>query len=1049
MEFLQKVLNLFKSKKFLKIFTVSLSCLLIGIYALATLLSSYIPWKKYYDNAIAQKEHEKYLNSLPFEFLGISMELADGVNFYTDGRAEPTTKDFEVTAHFTEKGKNTDTILGNNEFTITAPEDFASNGGTVIASYEYQPEDTKNDDGETVTPDPITKTASLDISLTEVALAKLELTQNPYRVHYSDAMAFDAEGIKLNATYNNGDVISLDASDITVKTTGNLTSGTNAVKVGYELGGVSLECDVPVTVQSASSYNEGRVIKIETEGEIAVDNGADTSSAEPVVRATYDTGNKLILSNDKYTVKGNVKNASYEKNCILTITYNNDESVFCKAAASVVSEFESEDGTAITVNGGTKRNVTDESGKQVSVKEGFSAGNTIGFKISASAINKGQLALRLANTSSSPIKLASVMTLTVNDKNIPIDATLMLAPSSNTNNYSFETLTIATPLLKAIDNEVLLTFSASAKVAFDLAQYSTKYEGVFYSSMDEYVTQCLSEGITPQLTVSMSSDWQEAFVSGKPYLHGMCSDGENYYVAHTSYSDDTRSVKITKHDVATGKIIATSSETERKSSEAYASCAYIAGKVVTFFADGTCVCINPDLQGEWTVFDGFNFTDTREEGAIDFTNKPIKDVFYNNTLKKYSVLIGNQVFIFNDDMELETTISPKLDAKVRMSGSTDYIYVSTSHDGAYQPNIQIYDWSGTKAGTAVIPNTQEVMNEGVITAGSSIDLSHVNSQGIVTMNDSWYISFACWQQSAAGVGDRGCVIKVDYPSIPEKLAMQFSVGEYYEIANDQGVTLSATPSELQTIDSKDGYWSMDAVSDGKYVYYASNTGGNSATIIYKYNPLTDEVVAKSAQLSHGASGDNSKTFIKDGKICYIAAGKVYGCQLSTFDKGCEFKETNAFSEINNIVNANGEKVSPFAVGWNDAAGRYAVVGSNKLYIIKEDGTKIAGDIAVQDARSVSCDDKYIYIVRSYNMWDNNPIEIFTWDGTNVGTLNVSGYNSLKYPTNTSETLKEQGDWYNIQGVYTYKGNLYCVVAGAHIGVNIVDVNIDLSGISGI
>lgn len=59
MEFLNKAIEVLKSKKFLRIFTVALSLVLIGVFALVTILSSYIPWKEYYDKAVAEKKIPK------------------------------------------------------------------------------------------------------------------------------------------------------------------------------------------------------------------------------------------------------------------------------------------------------------------------------------------------------------------------------------------------------------------------------------------------------------------------------------------------------------------------------------------------------------------------------------------------------------------------------------------------------------------------------------------------------------------------------------------------------------------------------------------------------------------------------------------------------------------------------------------------------------------------------------------------------------------------------------------------------------------------------
>ena len=97
------------------------------------------------------------------------------------------------------------------------------------------------------------------------------------------------------------------------------------------------------------------------------------------------------------------------------------------------------------------------------------------------------------------------------------------------------------------------------------------------------------------------------------------------------------------------------------SNETYASCAYIDGKIVAFYSDGTFVAINSDLKGNWESFDGFNFKDESEENATDFKGKPVKDVFYNSALQKYSVFIDNQVYIFNKEMVLEAKFTPARD----------------------------------------------------------------------------------------------------------------------------------------------------------------------------------------------------------------------------------------------------------------------------------------------------------------------------------------------------------------------------------------------------
>ncbi len=162
------MLNTKHSKGF---FIRLISGITLAIVAIVTTLSVMLPshaeWKKYYDNVMAEKKQKEYLNSLPLKFLGISAELNQGVKYYDNESAYPEKVDFTVKANFTEKGKDFTKKLSSKEYTMIVPEDFAKNGGTIVFSYSYQPEDTKNDKGETVTPDPVEKTTDLKITLIE------------------------------------------------------------------------------------------------------------------------------------------------------------------------------------------------------------------------------------------------------------------------------------------------------------------------------------------------------------------------------------------------------------------------------------------------------------------------------------------------------------------------------------------------------------------------------------------------------------------------------------------------------------------------------------------------------------------------------------------------------------------------------------------------------------------------------------------------------------------------------------------------------------------
>ena len=145
---------------------VGIACAVIAVVvALSLMLGSYGSWKGYYNTLIEEREHQKYLDSLPLEFTGISAALADGVVFYDNGTADPEAYDFTVSANFTEKGREFSRKLSLGDYSIEVPDDFADHGGAVTVSYTWQPEKAEDAAEDDPLPDPITKTTQVNISL--------------------------------------------------------------------------------------------------------------------------------------------------------------------------------------------------------------------------------------------------------------------------------------------------------------------------------------------------------------------------------------------------------------------------------------------------------------------------------------------------------------------------------------------------------------------------------------------------------------------------------------------------------------------------------------------------------------------------------------------------------------------------------------------------------------------------------------------------------------------------------------------------------------------
>ena len=162
----------FKNKRFLTVFVIVTALVICAIVALSVMVPAWATYKDYYDTAIAEREHKKYLNSLPLELLGITANLGAGVEFYDNGKAAPTTDDFEVMAHFTEKGQERDEMLMPSDFELIVPADFAQKGGTVTVKYTWT-SPTAEEGAE-----PKVLTADVPVSLTHVALKKLTVTSN-------------------------------------------------------------------------------------------------------------------------------------------------------------------------------------------------------------------------------------------------------------------------------------------------------------------------------------------------------------------------------------------------------------------------------------------------------------------------------------------------------------------------------------------------------------------------------------------------------------------------------------------------------------------------------------------------------------------------------------------------------------------------------------------------------------------------------------------------------------------------------------------------------
>lgn len=1033
----------FKNKRFLTVFVIVTALVICAIVALSVMVPAWATYKDYYDTAIAEREHKKYLNSLPLELLGITANLGAGVEFYDNGKAAPTTDDFEVMAHFTEKGQERDEMLMPSDFELIVPADFAQKGGTVTIKYSWT-SPTAEEGAE-----PTVLTADVPVSLTHVALKKLTVTSKPYRIYYSDEMSFEKEGMEAKAEYNDGSYVMLTERDLGVKTTGTLEAGMTAATVSYYDGESEVTADVPVTVVGASEYDDGDIVSIDTDGEVYLSEGDILANVKPSVRATYVSGNRLLLGDSNaYTVEGNTATASFMKNCVITIRLKGDPSVSKRVAATVRNGKDAEKATA---TGGENKTVTgwayDEDGMlaqdeaETTAVEGASE---LSFVLKSDSIAKTNFSMRIANRTEEggqivPVNLASVAKLTVNGRYVPIDRNYVLAAQSaaDVDKYMFTDVYLPDLTLNPGANDIKLTFTSSAKLAIDRLDLTTKYEGKFYESMSDYISECASAGSEFALDIEKVVDWSNE-ISGA-YVHSICSDGEYIYTGGTNYSQENRAFIVSKVDPETGEVIATSNSSNAPMVREFcAGLMYYNGNIIAFKNGGGFMAA-PAGEG---FTDGVTFTAYEGFAFEELEGQTIEDVSWSNVAQRFAVRIGSNVYLYDANFKQTDSFTLSSDSAgeiKRMTGSDDYIFFNFTRDGTYTPVIHVYEWDGTYVGRVVIPNTVALMGSDII-----LKPEKTNTQAIAYHNGDFYFSALKFSSENVG-GDASCIMRASLPEVSIDRDLNLNFGEFLASCADehyepQFEVVPATGSVGEVGGVTNGY-NMGGISDGEYIYLALNTGGNVSTSIYKIDPSTYEVVAntvavdtniprdESGEVVSPNYGDNSQLMIKDGVLyIFVFGNKLYSIPLSEIENGAKPVEATSLP-FGVVTSGVGRTDVLKGAYWSDPVGKFAVIDKrNTLFILNEDGTRSADPIKLNSysgmkVTSVTGDDKYIYVAFSKNNQTDVPFDIYTWDGKFVGSGAPEGIH-LRQNVGKDEQGNPVHQQYNIQAIFFHEGEMY-------------------------
>lgn len=1016
----------------------------VAIVSTATTImaTSYSDYINYYNRVLEEKEHQKYLNSLPLELLGIDASLKSGVNYYDNGRANPKTDDFHVVAHFTEKGKEFDSILQAKDYAIEVPEDFKDNGGTVKVSYTYTYEEEKKENASSSSseeapsePKTVTKTADVDISLTAIKLDHLVLIENPYRVYYREGMAFSKEGMKAKVVYNDGSEKTLDASSIAIEGNDSLTVGMESAKVSYQEGDDKITLEVPITVVSDDEYSDGNIVAIDAEGTPILKEGDPLSSANVAVRASYSNGNRLILGPNSYTKTSNVSKASFMKNCILTIKTNGANPVETRIAVKVNNGYSADD----IKTGGTSSKVHSfiNGSKEETESVVVTGAASFAYEIDVPYVAKTNFTVRLANIGNEMVSLGKSLSLKVNNIDIPLNQTQMIP--SGEGQYCLNDIALPDLVLKAGKNKVVLSLKNNGDtLAISRFDMYTMYQGEVYSSLDEYMGKVAKEGGTFDADLSQVVDWGNEVAS---YCHGLATDGTYIYGTFTNYSTSARKMKVAKYS-PDGTLLATSAWTNANYLETCAGVTYYDGKLVLFHSGGGQSYLETkDLK------DGASFIECKEGEEIfsfeGLDGKTIRDVYYNANMERFAVLVDNSITLFTKDMQKICSFSPKIVGDygnaVRMSGAGRYILVNYSKNGVNQPVIAVYDYDGNRIGQFQIPNSLSDM--GGETALPKPNC--MNTQGFTYLDGTFYFSLIRFTQGK--VKDGTSIMTAKLKMIKDELESDFSFGEYISACGDDyDVETEAKPVIGQKGNIQKGGYQMGLAADGECIYAAKNTYGNAKTALYKIDPATWEVKEQTAEFStmlpsDGPTDDNSQLMVKDGKLYTFIYPDSDKCRalsipLTEFASGTPKEEKLPFE--------GKTEARVRSCYYSEITEQYAVVDDNKkLYYFDENGdqvgeTKNLVGSAGMNVRSITGDDKYVYISYSTNNQASLPIETYTLTGDYVGLTPIPGISLGE--------LNGQKQGFNIQSTVCYKGDFYAGVCTwqGDFGLNIWKASVD-------
>ena len=293
-------------------------------------VSSYLSYKKRLNEYLNANVKEKVSDPV---LEGLTLTLKEGKEYYANGKAFPVKSDFVLKATYSIGVDVYDDEVLADKFTLNVPKGFSENGGRVTATFEE-------------------KEAFLDISLTPVMLDKLYFLEKPYIVCYKENENFSPDGMKLEAAYNDGTIVEVGGDYVIDDNL--MTIGKTSVKATFTHKGESVRLDIPVSVLREEEFTNGKLLSVKAENAPTVKDGETLSSSDILLRGTFESGNRIILSADDFTLKNGDNKAIFGEKTIAELRFKDNAELQYLLPLKVFSRTEAENGRitgGVIING--------------------------------------------------------------------------------------------------------------------------------------------------------------------------------------------------------------------------------------------------------------------------------------------------------------------------------------------------------------------------------------------------------------------------------------------------------------------------------------------------------------------------------------------------------------------------------------------------------------------------------------------------------------------------------------------------------------------------